>query len=509
MLFAMSTQVPTPQTVCAHSGSSNSTAPLKRMRCKTHWPQLGPCNTDDGNKNREASVESLSTPVKKKKNHRNQTTTMLQQAVAERVVPVARKPFAIFVHENSSRVRGLSREERRAAFKELGMTWKGLPEIKKECYRQKARDEAAKQREAAACNGIKIRIKTTSTGLQRTAKEKSQEEEACPWSALFVDEEQLHDKNAIKAISIGPFEISEGEPLHQGSYGKVMRGVHKVTGQPVALKTYNSTSISDYKAELKCLQFFSLKLDSTSRPLFPTLLGCYLKPIPCLCLEYGGVAVAKICPMSPQLAAQAAKQLRAGLLVTHSLGMIHTDVKPDNCVWMHASSQLKLIDFTMSVRVPFSEDTATLFDEYGTEQYRAPELWWSVGNKRSLAKVLKPAVDIFAYGCTVYEMVAAPGPRRLFNPVTQKGRCNKSSSSSSSEPSATKFNNNSIYNAMTTWVESYATTIIQGKQLTRCVNKDASRLLARLVLAGDLCPLVQAACHPQPESRRFLDACSL
>jgi hypothetical protein len=505
MLEAMSSQVSTPQTLCAPSaGSSNSTASLKRLRCKTQWPKLGPCNSDDGNKKRAASTELLTTPVKKK-NHCKQRKTMLKLAVDDRVVPVARKPFAIFVHEHSSRGRGLlSKESYKAAFKELAMTWKGLPENDKECYRQKARDEFAQRRVAAACNGIKIRIKATTTGLRCTPKGKLQEEEACPWSALFVDEEQ--DKNAIIA-SIGPFEISEGEPgepFCQGSYGKrIMRGVHKVTGQPVALKIYNSTLISDYQAELKCLQFFSLKLHSTSQPLFPTLLGCYLKPLPCLCLEYGGVAVAKICPMSPQLAAQAAKQLRAGLLVMHSLGMIHTDVKPDNCVWMQASGQLKLIDFRMSVMVPCSEDTTILFDEYGTEQYRAPELWWSAGSKRSIVKVLKPAVDIFAYGCTVYEMVAAPGPRRLFNPMIQKG-------SSSSEPSSsTKCNAEGIYNAMTAWIESYA-TIIGNKKLTRRNKEDAHRLYARLVLAGDLRPLVQAACHPQPESRQFLDArCSM
>ena len=381
---AMSSQDSTPQSAFASPGSSSCTAPLRRLHCKTQWPLLlVPCRTDGSNKKknkREASVEALPTPAKKKSRK-----TMLQQAVAEGVVPAARKPFAIFVHEHSARVRGLSRSACQAAFKQLAITWKGLPEDNKECYRQKARDEAANQREAAACSGLKIRLRQAAACLPSCVpKKKNKSQEARRGSALLLDEGQVHDETTIVA-SIGPFEISKGDPLGQGSYGKVMKGVHKVTGQPVALKIYNSMSSSDYTAELKCLQTLLLKLDSTSRPLFPTLLGHFPKPMPCICLDYGGVAVSKICPMSSQLALQAAKQLRAALLVMHNVGMIHTDVKPGNCLWMHASGQLKLIDFGMSVLVPFSETTLP-FNEYGTEQYRAPELWWAVGKKNPLQR---------------------------------------------------------------------------------------------------------------------------
>jgi hypothetical protein len=394
MSFAMSSQVSTPQSESACAGSSSSTAPLRRLCCKTQWPPLlGPCRTDDcDKKKRKAAVELSQTPVKKTRRRK----TLLQQAVAEGVVPAARKPFAIFVQEHISRVKGLSKAACQKGFKELAMTWKGLPEDKKDCYRQKARDEHANQREAAACSGLRIRMRFTNSfpspccRLNKKKKNRSSPEaSSCHRSDLLLPKEQLRSekKAAIEtAFSIGPFDISRGEPLGQGSYGKVMKGVHKVTGQPVALKIYNSFSSSDYTAELKCLQTLLLKLDSTSRPLFPTMLDHFEKPIPCICLDYGGVAVSKICPMSSQLALQAAKQLRAALLAMHNVGVIHTDVKPGNCLWMHASGQLKLIDFGMSVLVPFSEKTIS-FNEYGTEQYRAPELWWAVGKKNPLQRL--------------------------------------------------------------------------------------------------------------------------
>jgi hypothetical protein len=121
--------------------------------------------------------------------------------------------------------------------------------------------------------------------------------------------------------------------------------------------------------------------------------------------------------------------------------------------------------------------------------------------KKSIAAVMKPAVDIFAYGCTIYEMVAAPGPRRLFNPLTQKGCCNDSSSNG--VPAA-----NYIYTAIATWVESYTTTIvhhddnIDRRHIKK--DKDTSRLRARLALAGVLRAAVVAACHPQPAKRQLL-----
>lgn len=99
------------------------------------------------------------------------------------------------------------------------------------------------------------------------------------------------------------------------------------------------------------------------------------------------------------------KQVATGLAFMNAHGWVHRDVKPDN-ILVNAVGEAKLIDFAIAARIPTG--LAKLFHRkgvaQGTRSYMPPE--------QILGKPLDGRADIYAFGCTCYELATGRPPFR-------------------------------------------------------------------------------------------------
>ncbi len=106
-------------------------------------------------------------------------------------------------------------------------------------------------------------------------------------------------------------------------------------------------------------------------------------------------------------------QMAAGLEATHSLGVVHRDLKPDNIfvtVESDGERLIKLIDFGIArpdrAAEPGAQDLKTVVGHFvGTIAYGAPELF--------LGAPCSKATDVYALGCVFFELLTG---RRIFLP---------------------------------------------------------------------------------------------
>ncbi|MBL8946309.1 MAG: protein kinase [Myxococcales bacterium] len=108
-------------------------------------------------------------------------------------------------------------------------------------------------------------------------------------------------------------------------------------------------------------------------------------------------------PIAPARAIGLLRQICAGLAAAHRTGVIHRDVKPDNTMLVEDRSGracVKLLDFGISSSV--TDPNARRAS--GTPDYMAPE--------QIEGKPFDVRLDVYALGCTAYEMLTGAPPFR-------------------------------------------------------------------------------------------------
>jgi serine/threonine protein kinase len=115
-----------------------------------------------------------------------------------------------------------------------------------------------------------------------------------------------------------------------------------------------------------------------------------------------GISVADLIAEQGQLpigwAAAIAAQTCSVLSVAHQASLVHRDLKPSNLM-LESEGSVKVLDFGLAValdRADFSTITSN-GQTLGTPAYMAPE--------QILAGMSGPASDLYALGCTLYEML--------------------------------------------------------------------------------------------------------
>ena len=111
----------------------------------------------------------------------------------------------------------------------------------------------------------------------------------------------------------------------------------------------------------------------------------------CEALERGAIRPARV--------RRAGRQILNALDHLHRVGYTHTDIKPDNILYLPRFGDARLADLGDAER---RLEQGTI---YGTREYTPPEM--------ILGAPLTPAIDIWSFGCTVFEMLT---DRLLFDP---------------------------------------------------------------------------------------------
>jgi len=196
-------------------------------------------------------------------------------------------------------------------------------------------------------------------------------------------------------------------PIGRGGFGQVWLATNRTTGRLRAVKVISlrrSDAADPAGREITSIT----RLEASVRTEHPNLLNIYHVGKTAEFLFYvmdpaddasGGAASSdpgyrpatlrsrlERGPLPPDDCLLCARQLLAGLASLHRAGMVHRDVKPENCLFVER--ELKLADFGLVTEADVQ------MSRVGTQKYMPPD-----GRMDTRA-------DVYAAGLVIYEMVA-------------------------------------------------------------------------------------------------------
>ncbi len=209
---------------------------------------------------------------------------------------------------------------------------------------------------------------------------------------------------------LGPYEVSA--LLGSGGMAEVYRARDLRLGREVALKILPQTSVADRAALLR----FEHEACSASALNHPHLVTIYDigdttfdgQPLHYIAMELirGATFRQEMHDRDRDTLLQHLANVAEGLACAHEQGIVHRDLKPEN-VMVSEDGFAKVVDFGLAKRMPSGAEATVPYDlrltregqVVGTAGYMAPE---QVSGSRDLDH----RVDVFAFGCILYEAVA-------------------------------------------------------------------------------------------------------
>jgi serine/threonine-protein kinase len=223
--------------------------------------------------------------------------------------------------------------------------------------------------------------------------------------------------------------------LGRGSMGRVYRALQTGVDRDVALKLFESESIlerslgrsiTDRELEDAQARFIqeARVLGKISHPNCVTVydfgVGARGKFM-YMAMEYvAGVSLREAVNRKLKFPAviEIARQVLYALREAHSLSIVHRDLKPENIILSYRFSSdehvVKVLDFGIAKLLQGDYEARTNAGAlFGTPAYMSPE------QCRGDVEKIGPAVDVYAFGCMLYEMLCgrlpfvAPVPQQM------------------------------------------------------------------------------------------------
>ena len=193
-------------------------------------------------------------------------------------------------------------------------------------------------------------------------------------------------------------EIEEHYTLHPcGKRGAIQHGVHKVSGRSVAVKMVALGKMAERELELmKSLGRHDhiVEFVDCFRTLTDMMLVMEYLPggdLLAYCVQHG--------PLNEDAVRRFFRDIHGGVSYMHSKGIVHRDLKLENCM-LTAESRVKMIDFGLG---SFWREGEMLCTACGSPSYVAPEILLH-------QTYLGPPVDVWAMGVMLFCMRSGEFP---------------------------------------------------------------------------------------------------
>jgi eukaryotic-like serine/threonine-protein kinase len=197
--------------------------------------------------------------------------------------------------------------------------------------------------------------------------------------------------------------------LGHGAMGIVYRARHRQLKRTVALKML----LSGTYASAQELARFVREGEAVARLQHPHIVQIHdvgdVDGRPFLVMEFlsGGTLAEELggAPQPARRAAEVVAVLADAVQLAHQNGIIHRDLKPSN-ILLGADGTPKIADFGLARQIDEGPMVTASGARIGTPSYMAPEQ--AAGKSRTLG----PAVDVYALGAILYEMLTGRPPFR-------------------------------------------------------------------------------------------------
>ncbi|KAI3361988.1 hypothetical protein L3Q82_012338, partial [Scortum barcoo] len=210
-----------------------------------------------------------------------------------------------------------------------------------------------------------------------------------------TSEHNVVEKNDVLSTCTSVYFIQDF--IGEGSFGKVAKCTNLVTSQEVAVKILKKGTVA--QREVKMLQFVST-LDPVKNNIIQFFEVFEHRGLTCLAFELLGRSLfdhlvdRSLKPLPLTEIRQVAQQMLTALDALRGIGIIHSDIKPDNIMLCKNQDgrpgvRVKLIDFGVS----FTASKATPGMVIQPLGYRAPEV--------ILGLPITEAIDIWGLGCVL------------------------------------------------------------------------------------------------------------
>ncbi|KAJ5720574.1 uncharacterized protein N7483_008508 [Penicillium malachiteum] len=241
--------------------------------------------------------------------------------------------------------------------------------------------------------------------------------------------------NAVKEMcrraktEVPPYEFEE--LIGKGAYGRVYKGREMPSGRLVAIKVldidsldykslrdFRDESIKDFIHETKVMKQVK---DSGAKNINELIEAISIHSQLWLVCEYcpGGSVRTLMRATSDKLEERfiipIARELAVGLRAIHEAGIIHRDIKAAN-ILIHEEGRLEICDFGVAGILQSQRDKRSTW--IGTPHWMPPEMF----STRGQAHQYGSEIDVWAFGCTLFEFATGNPPNSGLRERMQIGR---------------------------------------------------------------------------------------